>query len=97
MTSSCCAAGCTAAITTTPTPARCRTRRTQPWSAGRWIGLLLDITGWRPEEIDDGVALMTELGRWPGGRALYDPLPDAPRPSGGPGVVCRFYYSGETP
>ncbi|MCU4749685.1 hypothetical protein OCG20_24995 [Streptomyces sp. G-5] len=31
-------------------------------------GLLLDITGRRPEEIADGVALMTELGRWPGGR-----------------------------
>ncbi len=40
---------------------------------------------------------MTELGRWPGGRALYDPRADAPRPSGGPGVVCRFYYSGDTP
>ncbi|MFJ7146702.1 hypothetical protein ACIQVT_00490 [Streptomyces sp. NPDC100445] len=60
-------------------------------------GLLLDITGWRPEEIDDGVALMTELGRWPGGRALYDPLPDEPRPAAGPGVVCRFHYSCETP
>ncbi|MEU3838094.1 hypothetical protein ACFW61_35315 [Streptomyces microflavus] len=55
-------------------------------------GLLLDITGWRPEEIEDGVALMTELGRWPGGRALYEP-----RPPGGPGVVCRFHYSGDTP
>ncbi|MFK0182118.1 hypothetical protein ACIQVR_39910 [Streptomyces xanthochromogenes] len=60
-------------------------------------GLLLDITGWRPEEIEDGVALMTELGRWPGGRALYDPLPDTPRPAVGPGVVCRFHYSGDTP
>ncbi|MFJ8150293.1 hypothetical protein ACIQ6R_35435 [Streptomyces sp. NPDC096048] len=60
-------------------------------------GLLLDITGWRPEGIDDGVVLMTELGRWPGERALYDPCPDAPRPSVGPGVVCRFYYSGDTP
>ncbi|MFD4833296.1 hypothetical protein ACFWPV_26090 [Streptomyces uncialis] len=60
-------------------------------------GLLLDITGWRPEEIDDGAALMTELGRWPGGWALYDPLPDAPRPAAGPGVVCRFHYVGDTP
>jgi hypothetical protein len=24
--------------------------------------LLLDITGWRPEEIDDGVSFLTELG-----------------------------------
>ncbi|MFF5435428.1 hypothetical protein ACFY5K_36225 [Streptomyces griseofuscus] len=60
-------------------------------------GLLLDITVWWPEEVDDGAALMTELGRWPGGRALYDPRPDDPRPSRGPGVVCRFYYSGDTP
>lgn len=31
-------------------------------------GLLLDITGWRPEEIDDGAALMTAgaVARWPG-------------------------------
>ncbi|MFH8990003.1 hypothetical protein [Streptomyces sp. NPDC017940] len=60
-------------------------------------GLLVDITGWQPEETDDGVALMTELGRWPGGRALYDPRPDDPRLSGGPGVVCRFHCSGDTP
>ncbi|MFJ6054630.1 hypothetical protein [Streptomyces sp. NPDC092307] len=60
-------------------------------------GLMLDITGWRPEEIGDGVALMTELGRWPGGRALYDPLPDDPSPATGPGVVCRLHYSGDTP
>lgn len=38
-------------------------------------GPLLDISGWRPEEIEDRVALTTELGRWPGGRALYDPPP----------------------
>ncbi|MFJ9662684.1 hypothetical protein ACIRPR_32585 [Streptomyces griseoflavus] len=38
-------------------------------------GLLLDIHGWRTEEVDDGVALSTELSRWPGGRALYDPRP----------------------
>lgn len=60
-------------------------------------GLLLDITGWRPEEIGDGVALMTVLGRRPGGRALYDPLPDAPRPAAGPGAVCRFHYSATHP
>jgi hypothetical protein len=48
-------------------------------------GLLLDITGWRPEEIEDGVALMTELGRWPGGRALYDPAPRRAAPAGRPG------------
>lgn len=55
-------------------------------------GLLLNITGWRPEEIEDGVALTTELGRWPGGRALYDPRPGEPR-TPGPGVSCRFQPS----
>ncbi|MFJ2723125.1 hypothetical protein [Streptomyces sp. NPDC087437] len=59
-------------------------------------GLLLDITGWRPEEVDYGVALTTELGQFPGGRALYDPRPGEAR-TPGPGVVCRFYYSGDTP
>ncbi|MEU5163849.1 hypothetical protein AB0G74_30135 [Streptomyces sp. NPDC020875] len=59
-------------------------------------GLLLDITGWRPGEIDDGASLATELGRWPGGRALHDPRPGGPR-TPGPGIVCRFYYSGDTP
>ncbi|MFE6335167.1 hypothetical protein ACFVOK_18390 [Streptomyces sp. NPDC057798] len=59
-------------------------------------GLLLDINGWRTEEVDDGVALPTELSRWPGGRALYDPRPGEPRIQG-PGVSCRFYYSGDTP
>jgi hypothetical protein len=58
--------------------------------------LLLDITGWRPEEIDDGAALSTELGQFPGGRSLYDPRSGEPR-SAGPGVSCRFYYSGDTP
>ncbi|MGW0836558.1 hypothetical protein [Streptomyces prunicolor] len=59
-------------------------------------GLLLDIHGWRTEEVDDGVALSAELSRWPGGRALYDPAPGEPR-TPGPGVMCRFYYSGDTP
>ncbi|WP_221360097.1 hypothetical protein [Streptomyces beigongshangae] len=39
-------------------------------------GLLLDITGWTAQEVQSGVALMTELGQFgPGGRALYDPRP----------------------
>jgi hypothetical protein len=39
-------------------------------------GLLLDITGWTADEIQTGVALMTELGQFgAGGRALYDPRP----------------------
>jgi hypothetical protein len=36
------------------------------------------------------------LVRWSGGRALYDPRPGEPRAQE-PGVVCRFYYSGDTP
>ncbi|WP_317447408.1 hypothetical protein [Streptomyces collinus] len=59
-------------------------------------GLLLDVTGWTAEEIGGGVALSTELSRWPGGRALYDPGAGASPPLG-PGVACRFYYSGDTP
>ncbi|WP_413804194.1 hypothetical protein [Streptomyces sp. OE57] len=59
-------------------------------------GLLLDITGWRLEEVDGGAALVTELGQFPGGRSLYDPRPGEPC-TPGPGVSCRFYYSGDTP
>ncbi|AVH61722.1 MULTISPECIES: hypothetical protein [Streptomyces] len=59
-------------------------------------GLLLDIHGWRPVEVDDGVALSTELGRFPEGRVLYDPHPGEPR-TPGPGVSCRFYFTGDTP
>ncbi|MYY09843.1 hypothetical protein GT204_13195 [Streptomyces sp. SID4919] len=59
-------------------------------------GLLLDITGWRPEEIDEGVALMTELGQWPGGRALYDHRSGESR-TPGPGVICRFHCTGDIP
>ncbi|CAM5552150.1 hypothetical protein SBADM41S_07768 [Streptomyces badius] len=72
MTSSCCAAACTATTTITPTQARCRTRHTPSSAGGPLDGLLLDITAWWPEEIEDGVALMTGLVRWPGGRARYD-------------------------
>ncbi|MFD8462837.1 hypothetical protein [Streptomyces antimycoticus] len=59
-------------------------------------GLLLDITGWRPGEVDGGVAPATELGQFPGGRSLYDPRPGEPRTLG-PGVICRFYHSADTP
>ncbi|CAM5651115.1 putative protein OS=Streptomyces griseomycini OX=66895 GN=FHS37_006759 PE=4 SV=1 [Streptomyces griseomycini] len=45
-------------------------------------GLLLDIHGWRTEEVDDGVALTIELSRWSGGRALYDPYLGEPRTAG---------------
>ncbi|MET8566245.1 hypothetical protein ABZV75_38915 [Streptomyces flaveolus] len=52
-------------------------------------GLLLDITGWRPDEVGIGVCLLTDLGQFgPGGRALYDARP------GGRG---RFDWSGDSP
>ncbi|MFI9588343.1 hypothetical protein ACIHCQ_42690 [Streptomyces sp. NPDC052236] len=70
----------------------------RPWASPRcrwWLegcpldGLLLDITGWTAEEIQTGVALMTELGQFgPGGRALYDPRP---------GERNRWDWSGDTP
>ncbi|GKQ37524.1 hypothetical protein ALMP_40610 [Streptomyces sp. A012304] len=59
-------------------------------------GLLLGIHGWRTVEVDDGVALSTGLGQFPGGRALCDPRPGEPR-TPGQGVSCRFCYSGDTP
>ncbi|MFF2411461.1 hypothetical protein [Streptomyces sp. NPDC058092] len=58
-------------------------------TGGPLDGLLLDITGWTQDEIDTGVALMTELGQFgPGGRAMYDPRPGHPH---------RFHWSGDTP
>ncbi|MDK1344573.1 hypothetical protein QNO09_14880 [Streptomyces sp. 378] len=59
-------------------------------------GLLLDVTGWTPNEMDSGAALPTELGQFPGGRALYGPGPDEARLPG-PGVTCRFYHCGDSP
>ncbi len=94
---SCCAAGSTAPTTTIPIPARLRTGPAPKWSAARWTPLLPDITGWTPEEVDTGVALVTALGQFgPGGRALYDPRPGEQR-SSGPGVSCRCYHCGDTP
>ncbi|MGW0818746.1 hypothetical protein ACWD00_37050 [Streptomyces viridiviolaceus] len=52
-------------------------------------GLLLDITGWARDELDTGVALPTELGRYgAGGRAMYGPRP---------GDRSRFDWSGDSP
>ncbi|WP_413798319.1 hypothetical protein [Streptomyces iranensis] len=64
--------------------------------SGPLDGLLLDITGWRPEEVDGGAALSTELGRFPGGRSRYDPRPGEPR-TPGPGVSCRYDDPGAGP
>ncbi|WP_030562926.1 hypothetical protein [Streptomyces aureocirculatus] len=65
-------------------------------TGGPLDGLLLRITGWRPEDVAEGVALPTELGKFPGGRSLYGPRPGEPRRPG-PGVSCRFHYSGDVP
>ncbi|MGW0337909.1 hypothetical protein ACWD0J_40025 [Streptomyces sp. NPDC003011] len=52
-------------------------------------GLLLDITGWTPDESGTGVSLRTELGQFgAGGRALYDPRPGDP---------ARWDWSGDSP
>ncbi|MGW2286968.1 hypothetical protein [Streptomyces phaeochromogenes] len=52
-------------------------------------GLLLDVTGWTPDQVAVGAALSTELGRFgAGGRALYDPRPGDP---------SRFDWSGDSP
>ncbi|MGW0564414.1 hypothetical protein ACWDZ4_28380 [Streptomyces sp. NPDC003016] len=60
-------------------------------------GLLLDVRGWRPEDLVTGVALMRELGQFgPGGRALCGPRPGEPW-AAGPGVWGRFYWSSDTP
>lgn len=84
---SCCAAGSTAPTTTTRD--RCRTGLYAELVGGPLDGLLLDITGWTAEEIQTGVALMTELGQFgPGGRVLYDPRP---------GERNRWDWSGDTP
>jgi hypothetical protein len=52
-------------------------------------GLLLGVTSWTQEQLREGAALVTEIGRYgPGGRALYDPHP---------GDLSRFHWSGDTP
>lgn len=52
-------------------------------------GLLLDITDWTADEMQTGVALMTELGQvGDGGRAMYDPRP---------GEGNCWDWSGDTP
>ncbi|MFE8941947.1 hypothetical protein ACFYNX_31285 [Streptomyces sp. NPDC007872] len=53
-------------------------------------GLLLDIHGRRAGEVDDGVALIAELGRWPGGRTLYDPCPGKLTRAGISFLLVRF-------
>lgn len=73
-----------------------------PWrtyaalTGGPLDGLLLDITDWTKDEIDNGAALVAERGRFPGGRTLYAPHPEGPR-APAPGVTCCFHHTGDTP
>lgn len=86
--SNCCAAGYTATTTTTLTRAHARAAPVA-LVGGPLDGLLLDVTGWTPDQIAGGAALSTELGRFgAGGRALYDPRPGDP---------SRFDWSGDSP
>ncbi|MEU9992841.1 hypothetical protein AB0E10_39865 [Streptomyces sp. NPDC048045] len=73
-----------------PDPGPLSSRTYAALVGGPLDGLLLGITGWTAEELDGGVAWATELSRWPGGRALYDPGAGEPR-SPGPGIACRFH------
>ena len=51
------------------------------WSWWRALdGLLLDVTGWTPEQLAGGAALITEVGAFgSGGRACYSPDPERPQ------------------
>jgi hypothetical protein len=52
-------------------------------------GLLLDVTGWDADQLADGAALPTEIGKYgAGGRAHYEPRPADPR---------RWDWAGDTP
>ena len=72
----------------------------RPWQTNAALvggppdGLLLDITGRGPEQADVGAALPSR-----GGGQAAAPVRPATRASGtpGPGVMCHFHYSGDTP
>ncbi|MFF9089913.1 hypothetical protein ACF1BE_26565 [Streptomyces sp. NPDC014991] len=57
---------------------------------GRAGGLLLDITGWAADEIQTGVALMTEPGQ-------FGVVPVGPRTTRAPVSGTRWDWSGDTP
>ncbi|MFJ5234490.1 hypothetical protein ACIQBJ_31870 [Kitasatospora sp. NPDC088391] len=52
-------------------------------------GRLVDVTGWAPDELECGAALITPLGHYgAGGRAHYEPRPGDP---------LRWDWEGDTP
>ncbi|MGW2588190.1 hypothetical protein ACWCYZ_44290 [Streptomyces virginiae] len=59
-------------------------------SGGSLGGLLLDVTGWSPEEREEGALLITDKGLYgPGGRAFYAP--------GTADIDGPFLWHGDTP
>ncbi|WP_443064492.1 hypothetical protein [Streptomyces sp. NBC_00539] len=57
-------------------------------------GMLLDVTGWEPQEVVDGAVLMSEHGAFgPSGRSGYEPAEADP----GAGGVGRFVWRGDVP
>jgi hypothetical protein len=72
-----------------PDPGRRTGRAYVDLVGGPLDGLFLDVTGWTAEQLQEGAALTTELGRYgPGGRALYGPRPGDPQ---------RFDWEGDSP
>jgi hypothetical protein len=58
-------------------------------AGGPLDGLLLDVTGWTAEQLHEGTALITEIGRYgAGGRALYGSRNGDPQ---------RYDWEGDTP
>ncbi|MEV6688023.1 hypothetical protein AB0N28_22200 [Streptomyces sp. NPDC051130] len=79
--------------TSSPPKARARTGRAE-LVGGPLDGMLLDVTGWDPQEVVDGAMLMSEHGRFgPGGRSEYEPADADP----GAGGVSRFVWRGDVP
>ncbi|THA47111.1 hypothetical protein [Streptomyces sp. A1136] len=55
-------------------------------------GMLLDVTGWEPQEVVDGAMLMSEHGAFgPSGRSDYEPVEADPAGGG----VGRFLWRGD--
>lgn len=55
-------------------------------------GMLLDVTGWPPQEVVDGALLMSDHGAFgPGGRSDYVPA------EGDGGEAGRFVWRGDVP
>ncbi|RSS64128.1 hypothetical protein EF912_02445 [Streptomyces sp. WAC07061] len=59
-------------------------------------GMLLDVTGWPPQDVVDGALLISEHGQFgPGGRSDYAPA--EPGPGAEAAEVGRFVCQGDVP